>query len=279
MANTTFLAGGRRRKLFRRKTSGPWHVRFEHRGRPFQYSLRTTLDYVAKEKAKQIIEARINGECIDQDASFDELIKRFLASRQAKAKHTRENDEAFATTLRSTFTTHTPARQVRTGDILAWLHAQAQLRKWRNRTFNHYRLWLKQIFDLAVADRLLTRDQHPFAGKLIHRKRPEPVSRNVPTADQFERIIADVRANDGDEIGDFLEFLGLAGVGQAEAAELRKCDVVGNKMKFIRRKTGVPFQVPVYAWLAPLIQRRIEQTNGDADRVFNVNEAGGSGCQ
>ena len=54
------MAGGRRRKLIRRKPGGPFHVRFQHRGKDILRSLGTTIEYVAKDKAKQIIEAIIN---------------------------------------------------------------------------------------------------------------------------------------------------------------------------------------------------------------------------
>jgi len=54
------MAGGRRRKLIRRKPGGPFLIRFQHRGKDILRSLGTTLEAVAKEKAKQIIDAIIN---------------------------------------------------------------------------------------------------------------------------------------------------------------------------------------------------------------------------
>jgi len=62
MATLTFMAGGRQRRLFRRKEGGPWYIRFQHNGVEYEFSLRTTLDYVAKDKARSIIESVINGE-------------------------------------------------------------------------------------------------------------------------------------------------------------------------------------------------------------------------
>ena len=78
----------------------------------------------------------------------------------------------------------------------------------------------------------------------------------------------------GEDLADFLEFLGLAGLGQAEAERLRKCDVMGDKMRIIRQKTGVPFEVPVYSWLAPLIARRMAATAKDTDPLFYDGESG-----
>jgi hypothetical protein len=63
--NLTFLAGGRRRRLFRRRPNGNFHIRFEHRKRIHTISMKTTLEHVAKEKAKQKIEQ------IDYDGNCD----------------------------------------------------------------------------------------------------------------------------------------------------------------------------------------------------------------
>jgi integrase len=279
MASLSFMAGGRRRKLLKRNNGGDWYVRFMHNGQATWRSTGSTLEHVAKEKGRKIIEEEMKGDALDGNATFEQLIERFLASRQAKAQHTQENDRSFANALRTTFPRiHAPADQIRTGDILGWLNSQAPARKWRAATFNQYYLYLKQMFDLAVADRLVKRDHHPFVSGLIKRQRRQVVVRNIPTPDQFAAIIADVRANhngDSEELGDFLEFIGLAGVGQAEARALRKCDVVGGKMRFVRKKTGRPFDVPIYAWLAPLLDRRYAMAHGHAAPL--LTQAKGSG--
>jgi integrase len=60
--NVTFMAGGRRRKLFRQKNAGPWLIRFQYQGKDICRSLGTTIEVAAKERAKQIVEAEINGD-------------------------------------------------------------------------------------------------------------------------------------------------------------------------------------------------------------------------
>jgi len=59
-----FLAGGRRRRLFRRKRGGTFHLRFQCNGKDVVRSLGTTTESVAKEKAKQVIEAQMNGDLV-----------------------------------------------------------------------------------------------------------------------------------------------------------------------------------------------------------------------
>jgi integrase len=53
--------GGRARRLYRAK-NGSWQIRFKINGRQFWRSLGTTIEAVAKEKAKQIVEAELKGD-------------------------------------------------------------------------------------------------------------------------------------------------------------------------------------------------------------------------
>ena len=241
-------------------------MRFRANKKPIVHSLHTNVEAAAKERGRDYIERCVGRHLPPGNITFDQLIERFLASREAKAKHTRENDSSFAITFRSTFqlSLQTPAREIRTGDILAWLNAQAAARRWRNRTFNHYRLWLWQIFALAVADRLILPEENPFQGKMIRRKRPEQVIRYIPTEEQLVAIIENVRGVEGQPIAEFLDFLAKAGVGQAEAKALGLLHIGPNKLQFVRRKTGIPFSVPIYAWLRPVLDKILERVV-DAD--------------
>lgn len=58
----TFFAQGRRRRLYRKTPTGPFYVRFQHKGKDRPRCLGTTLEHVAKEKAKAIIEAEYVGD-------------------------------------------------------------------------------------------------------------------------------------------------------------------------------------------------------------------------
>jgi integrase len=63
------------------------------------------------------------------------------------------------------------------------------------------------------------------------------------------------------ESADFLEFLGLAGLGQAEAATLTWADVNLERGHFVtfRQKTRTGFAVPIFPQLRPLLERRCAQ--------------------
>ena len=106
-----------------------------------------------------------------------------------------------------------------------WLaHEEPRL---RNVTYNRYAGFLKQLFDIAVKDRIIPESP----AKLLRQgwKKPQAVKRQVPSVAQFEAIVADIRgqrfSDHAEHTADFVEFLGLAGLGQAEASSLTWGDV------------------------------------------------------
>lgn len=58
----TFFAQGRRRRLYRKSPNGPFYVRFQFNGRDTPRSLGTTMEALAKVKAKEIIDAAYTGD-------------------------------------------------------------------------------------------------------------------------------------------------------------------------------------------------------------------------
>jgi len=91
-------------------------------------------------------------------------------------------------------------------------------------------------------------------------------------------IIADVRGqpfNAGaQDSADFLEFLGLAGLGQAEASSLRRSDIDFDAGRFVtfRHKTSTGFAVPIFPQLRQLLERLCEG-KAAGDHVFKVRNA------
>jgi integrase len=133
---------------------------------------------------------------------------------------------------------------------------------------------LKEVFALAVRDRII-----PVSPALHLRsaKREKPI-RLTPTFEQFKAIIADVRSQqfnaDAQDSADFLEFLGLAGLGQAEASSLTRSDVDLQAGRIItyRHKTSTGFAIPIFPQVRPLLERLCEgKFNGD--RIFKIADA------
>jgi integrase len=103
----------------------------------------------------------------------------------------------------------------------------------------------KDVFNLALRDKMLSESP---AAHLKYTKRAKPI-RLTPTWEQFRMIVADVRSQqfnaDAQDSGDFLEAMGLLGLGQAELAPLTRADIdleAGRVITF-RHKTSRGFAV------------------------------------
>jgi integrase len=78
---------------------------------------------------------------------------------------------------------------------------------------------------------------------------------------------------DAQDSADFLEFLGLAGLGQAEASSLARGDIDFEKGCIItfRHKTKTGFAIPLYPQLRPLLARLCRDLK-PTDKVFKVGD-------
>ena len=134
---------------------------------------------------------------------------------------------------------------------------------------------IKQIFAMAVDDRLIA--YSPAVG-IKSMKRETPI-RRTPTLEQFQAIVADIRAQrfnaDAEQSGDFVEFVGLAGLGQAEASALTWDDIDWKREQIttFRHKTKTGFAIPLFPQLRPLLEKRHAQRSPGEDRVFRIANA------
>ena len=103
--------------------------------------------------------------------------------------------------------------------------------------------------------------------------------RATPSFEEFKAIVESIRSqkfngHDAEESADFVEFLGLAGLGKAEAAALRQSDIDWQREKIttFRHKTKSGFAIPIYPQLKPLLLRR-RRDDAPNERVFRINRA------
>jgi integrase len=265
--------------LYRHRNSGRYYGIKKSGGKRKEHSLETSDRKSAERRLKEWLAVLDD---VDRDAektTLKQLIEKFVVMNRGKAPKTQATNQSILNRLEATWV---PGLSIRVSEV-----KPSHLNEWlakhegriKNTTYNRYVGLLKQLFQIAVADRMISRS--PTEGIRTQWKKPQKPIRRIPTQQQFEAIVADVRQQklnaDAHESADFLEFLGLAGLGQAEASALTWGDVDWeNKRSQIRRhKTQALFYVPIYAHLAPLLERlrKDAPTAPATERVFKIRDA------
>ena len=162
--------------------------------------------------------------------------------------------------------------RIKPTDIKLWLARYTFGAAWRNL----HLACMKDILTMAVGDGMIA---HSPAADLKKMKLEKPI-RRTPTFEQFGAIVESIRSqefngHDAEESADFVEFCGLAGLGQAEASALLWDDIDWQREQIItfRHKTKSGFTIPLYPQLRPLLERRHVQRSPDDDRVFKIENA------
>src|SRR5207244_7324687 len=133
---------------------------------------------------------------------------------------------------------------------------------------------VKEILNMAVADGIIP---YSPAASFKAMKLEKPI-RKTPTFDEFKAIVADIRAQrfsaDAQNSADFVEFIGLVGLGQAETCAIQASDIDWQRNTFttFRHKTKSGFSIPMYPQVKPLLERLVAGKNG-GENVFKIKDA------
>ena len=159
------------------------------------------------------------------------------------------------------------------GQLELWLAGRRPNIK--NSTFNEYARFVRHLFDLAVKLRALPAS--PAAA--IKGLRVETPIRLTPTWQQFHQIVENIRSqkfnDDDNDSADLVEFMGLAGVGTAECANMNgeHVNFASNQIELYRRKTDTGYSIPIFPQLLPFLKRF--EANGEivnGQPVFRVKD-------
>ncbi len=225
------------------------------------------------------------------DMKMGQLLTAFAATRSGMSKSTQVTESGITKKMQTTFDAtgqgmNLLVSRARHSHLVIWLALIAPTL--RHSSYNRHRLFLIQLFDFAVTETVI--EKSPFDAEMIPAKGKQRVVRRVPTEEEFRAIVSEIRKpqwrieNKGkrggqrpltqDDAADFAEYLGLAGVGQAEAASLEwpEVDWERNQVNYTRQKTGKPFSHPIYAWLRPLLKRMHDESKKKTGRVFAIKD-------
>ncbi len=249
--------------LYRYSSNGVYYARFESRGKEIRRSLGTTDRATAKRKLGDLQRDLERVDVTAGKCSLAEMCDRYLATIQSQKPKTVRRKRDIAAALKRDFPggADVSIAKVVPSKVLAWLAGYT----FGAPSYNLYLEFARAVFALAVRDRLLA---HSPVDDLKGKKLTDP-KRLTPTVEEFRAIVADIRRQplnaDARDSADFVEFLGLAGLGQAEVNALTWGDfnLVTEQAATMRVKTGRGFSLPIYPQLRPLLDRMRAERGGN----------------
>jgi integrase len=260
--------------LYRYKPTGGYYARIKKPGKEIRQSLETTDRALAKRKLADLQRDLARIDLAAGKMTLAELCDRYLLTVAHQKSKTVERKQAIVKRVKENWPGGATIQisKVVPSQIQTWLACY----KFGPPSYNLYLECIRAIFQLAVDDRLIATS--PAAG-MEGLKREKPI-RDTPSFDEFKKIVTEIRNQrlnaDAKESADFIEFLGLAGLGQAEAAALKWGDINWSKQQIttFRHKTGQGFVFPLYPQVRPLLERlRGSREPAPGEFVFKIKDA------
>ena len=261
--------------LYRYSSNGVYYARFKTGGKEIRRSLETTdraqaRRNLAAEKEKERQTDRSQGKL-----TLRELCDRYGKTIESSKSKTLEQKSGVVTRIKEDWPAGSLVQvgKIKPSDCDLWLArcARKSRKGFSASSRNAHVQILKEVFAMARRDRIISDSP---AAHLKYIKRDKPI-RLTPTWEQFKAIVENVREQvfnaDAQDSADFLEFLGLAGLGQAEASSLARADIdldAGRIITF-RHKTSIGFAIPIFPQLRPLLERRCEG-KASHEKIFNI---------
>jgi integrase len=260
--------------LYRYSSTGGYYARIKSRGQEIRRSLTTTDRDLAKRRLAKLKDDLLKIDPAKGKITLAELCDQYLRTVQHQKAKTIERKTLIVQRLKDEWPGGSDCSlgKIRPSDIQLWL---AQY-KFGSASRNLHLACTKDIFDMAVGDGIIASSP---ASNLKAVKLDKPI-RKTPTIEKFKAIVANVRSQpfnaDAQESANFIEFLGLAGLGQAEAGSLTWGDIDwrSERITTFRHKTKSGFAIPLYPQLRPLLEKLKGERNPPSDEhVFKIKDA------
>ncbi len=279
--------------LYRHRLTGTYYGRKKIAGKIRDRALETSDRKTADGKLRAWLDSLVHVDQQNADWTLATLLEKYAAVRANIAPSTKVGEEGRMKMFRERFPRPmtTLVARVNVADMGIWMakvSVDENGKKKRSSTINQYRAFVRAIFSFAVANNVIGKS--PFDPKVVRKEKRQPVLRRIPSDDEFQKIIAEIRqpswkATKGKhggqrplfrhESADFAEYLGLASIGQAEAVNLHWEDInfATGTIHYQRQKTQRPFETPIFPWLRPLLEkRRADAGPLPRGRVFKIKD-------
>src|SRR4029450_4415721 len=263
----------RERGLYRYNPSGQYFARVRVKGKLYRRKLETDDLALAKRKIRDFRNNLERTDASKGNASFEKVLDAYTDTLTGTDSTKKKKLVVVAKLNQPWFgIDSSPLRPVKPSQVQTWL-----AKHYGESSASYYNAALTVIRDalkLAARDRILIKTP---ADGLKYRTRTKPI-RLTPTFGQFKQIVADIRSQkfnrDAEQSVDCIECLGLAGLGQAEAAALTRAHVDLDAGQFFpyRQKTKTGFAVPIFPQLGPLMEK-LGEAMKPHERLFSIKES------
>jgi integrase len=260
--------------LYRYSPNGVYYARIKTDGKEIRRSLETTDKALAKRRLAAFKDEQRQIDRSKSKITLAELCDRYSKTIQHQKPKTIERKAHIVNRIKTQWPTgsSTQVGKIKPSDVQLWLARY----KFGPVSRNLHLACIREILAMAVSDGIIA---YSPASNLKAVKLDKPI-RKTPTFEQFKEIVDSIRSqqfngHDADESADFVEFIGLAGLGQAEASALTWSDIDWQREQIItfRHKTKSGFAIPLYPQLHPLLERRYAQRTLGEDHVFTIKNA------
>src|SRR5260370_31075389 len=242
--------------LYRYNPSGQYFARVRFHGKLYRRKLETDDLPLAKRKLRAFKNDLERTDATKGNTSFANVLDDYSETLTG-ADTTQADKRIIIEKLKQTWfgIDSLPLRTIKPSQVSAWLS-----KHYGDKSASYYNsalTVLRDALDMAVNDKIIVESP---AKDLKYAKRKQPM-RTTPTFEQFKQIVADIRGQrfnaDAEQSGDFVEFLGLAGLGQAEASAIKRSNVDLDASRIIvyRHKTDTGFAIPIYPQLRELVEK------------------------
>ena len=267
--------------IYQYETSGSYYARFRHKGkRVFERLGTQESPCTSLPEAKRLLRTLKNSlDSTDLTASkktLEQIIKEFEPIMPG-SESTLKYKKRYIASLKKDFPLpqHTKMSDIKKSHILQFM---ALYKDATPDHYNHVLTLVRDVFNYAVDDKVIP--SSPVEG-IKYKKRADEVTRLIPAWEDFQAIVKSIRsqvyADTAKQSADLIEFMGLAGLGQAECAALTWGDISfkNSLITLIRKKTRTQFIIPLYPQVRPLLERMESELESKDPRgkVFHVKDA------
>ena len=262
--------------LLRYVPTGKYYARIQVNLKDIRKSLKTTDYALARRRLRDLRDDLEQTGGASEQISIEQLCDRYLKTVQDQAKKTKAAKERAARAVKKDWPggARVHISDVKHSQVASWLASCPAGPDTHNVRLD----FIRAAFDLALRDRLIARS--PVDG--IKTKKRKKEKDPTPSVAEFNSIVSSIREQEAsahaEDSGDLVEFMALAGLGQAEIWPMvwKNIDWEREIITAFRKKTGISFPVPLYPAVRPLLERIRAERGSSATpdaKIFRVRDA------